>query len=62
MESTYGDRNHRDRAETVQELGEVLRQAWNEHGTVLIPAFAVGRSQELLYWFAQQWEEWQVER
>ena len=62
MESTYGDRNHRDRAQTVHELGDVLRQAWNEHGTVLIPAFAVGRSQELLYWFAQNWEEWQLDR
>jgi metallo-beta-lactamase family protein len=62
LESTYGDRNHRERAQTVHELGDVLRRAWNEHGTVLIPAFAVGRTQELLYWFAQHWDEWQLDR
>ena len=62
MESTYGDRNHRDRQATVAELGEVFEQAWRERGNVLIPAFAVGRSQELLYWFARHWKEWNLER
>ena len=62
MESTYGDRNHRDRQATVAELGEVFEQAWRERGNVLIPAFAVGRSQELLYWFARHWKEWSLER
>jgi metallo-beta-lactamase family protein len=62
MESTYGDRNHRDRAATVAELGAIFDQAWRGHGNVLIPAFAVGRSQELLYWFARHWEEWQLAR
>src|SRR5690606_24753052 len=55
MESTYGDRNHRDRLDTVREFGDILEQAWRERGKVLIPAFAVGRSQELLYWFAKHW-------
>jgi metallo-beta-lactamase family protein len=62
MESTYGDRNHRDRVDTVHELGEVLDHAWRERGNVLIPAFAVGRTQELLYWFARHWDEWKLER
>ena len=62
MESTYGDRNHRDRLDTVHEFGEILEQAWSERGKVLIPAFAVGRSQELLYWFARHWDEWQLSR
>ena len=62
MESTYGDRNHRDRAETIAELGEVFEHAWQQRGTVLIPAFAVGRSQELLYWFARYWDEWKLAR
>jgi len=62
MESTYGDRLHRDRAETIRELGRILDQAWNDGGNVLIPAFAVGRSQELLYWFAKHWDEWQMAR
>ena len=62
MESTYGDRNHKDRAETIVELGRILDEAWRDGGNVLIPAFAVGRSQELLYWFAKYWDEWQMSR
>ena len=62
MESTYGDRNHKDRAETIIELGRILDEAWRGGGNVLIPAFAVGRSQELLYWFAKYWDEWQMSR
>jgi metallo-beta-lactamase family protein len=62
MESTYGDRNHRDRLATVAELGEIFEQAHADGGNVIIPAFAVGRSQELLYWFAQNFERWQLSR
>ncbi|HEV8693111.1 MAG TPA: MBL fold metallo-hydrolase, partial [Lysobacter sp.] len=62
MESTYGDRNHRDRAETIAELGNILDTAWKQGGNVLIPAFAVGRSQELLYWFARHWNDWNLSR
>lgn len=62
LESTYGNRAHRERAATLAEIGEVLEQAWEAGGNVLIPAFAVGRSQELLYWFARQWDEWKMAR
>jgi metallo-beta-lactamase family protein len=62
MESTYGGRAHRERSATVIEIGEVLEAAWRDGGNVLIPAFAVGRSQELLYWFARYWDEWKMAR
>ena len=62
LESTYGNRNHRERAATVRELGEIFEQAWRDGGNVMIPAFAVGRSQELLYWFARHWDEWNLAR
>lgn len=62
MESTYGDRLHRDREATIAELGGILDAAWKQNGNVLIPAFAVGRSQELLYWFARYWNEWNLSR
>jgi metallo-beta-lactamase family protein len=58
MESTYGDRRHRDRAQTLQEFGEILRNARPGGGNVLIPAFAVGRSQEVLYAFATHYDAW----
>jgi len=47
MESTYGNRRHRDRSETVQEIGEILGEVRASKGNVLIPAFALGRSQVL---------------
>lgn len=62
MESTYGNRLHRQRSATVDEIGEVLDRAWKSGGNVLIPAFAVGRSQELLYWFAQNYRKWNMQR
>lgn len=58
LESTYGDRLHRNRADTVAELGSIFQAARASGGMVLIPAFAVGRSQELLYWMAQHHREW----
>jgi metallo-beta-lactamase family protein len=60
MESTYGDRLHRERAATLEELGGILRAARRDGGNVLIPAFAVGRSQELLYELATHFDAWQL--
>jgi metallo-beta-lactamase family protein len=62
LESTYGGRLHRERAATVAELGAVFREAWRDRGCVVIPAFAVGRTQELLYWFAQHFDDWGLSR
>ena len=62
MESTYGDRRHRDRAASLQEMGDVFRTAWEEGGNVLIPAFAVGRSQEILYHLGNHYEDWGIDR
>lgn len=53
MESTYGDRDHRDRPSTVDELAVVLDDARKRGGAVIIPAFAVGRTQEILYQLLQ---------
>ncbi|APE30126.1 MBL fold metallo-hydrolase [Halomonas aestuarii] len=49
MESTYGDRDHRPLDETLEEFAQVLEEAHADGGNVLIPAFAVGRTQEILY-------------
>jgi metallo-beta-lactamase family protein len=58
MESTYGDRRHRDRDATREEFGAILRAARDDGGNVLIPAFAVGRSQEILYELATHFDAW----
>jgi len=49
IESTYGDRLHENRRTRRQRLEKVLEHALSNQGTVLIPAFSIGRTQELLY-------------
>src|SRR5690554_170933 len=49
LESTYGDRNHEDREYRQWRLKNVIEKAFIDAGTVLIPAFSIGRTQELLY-------------
>ncbi len=49
MESTYGDRSHGSRPNYVEELKVILRETFMRGGNVVIPSFAVGRTQEMLY-------------
>jgi metallo-beta-lactamase family protein len=62
MESTYGNRLHRGREDTERELGAILAQAARDGGNVIVPAFAIGRSQELLYLLAKHYGEWHLAR
>ncbi|HYJ41982.1 MAG TPA: MBL fold metallo-hydrolase [Steroidobacteraceae bacterium] len=62
MESTYGNRLHRGREDTERELGGILAQAERDGGNVIVPAFAIGRSQELLYLLAKHYAEWHLAR
>jgi len=57
MESTYGDRDHRSWDETAQEVLEIAAATRHAKGNILIPSFAVGRSQMLLYWMAEHYEQ-----
>lgn len=49
MESTYGDRSHGEIPDYVAELSEIIQETFDRGGNVVIPSFAVGRTQELLY-------------
>jgi metallo-beta-lactamase family protein len=49
LESTYGDRNHTNRKERVNTLEKLLKKALADNGIVYIPAFSLGRTQELIY-------------
>lgn len=49
MESTYGDRSHGGRVDYIKELTRIIKSTFDKGGNVVIPAFAVGRTQELLY-------------
>jgi metallo-beta-lactamase family protein len=52
LESTYGDRLHRPYAETVAEFGRIVKQVSKSSGKILVPTFAIGRSQQMLYHLA----------
>ncbi|MGD2140354.1 MAG: MBL fold metallo-hydrolase [Burkholderiales bacterium] len=60
LESTYGDRLHRPWEDTWQEMGEVFEHARSGKGNILIPSFAVGRTQELLYVFKRNFDKWGI--
>jgi metallo-beta-lactamase family protein len=62
IESTYGNRRHRDRDDTVREIGEIIRSASHQKGNLLIPAFSIGRSQDILYYLGEHYEEWELDR
>jgi metallo-beta-lactamase family protein len=49
LESTYGDTIHEERRHRGEKLGKVLTRALKDGGKVFVPAFALGRSQELIY-------------
>ncbi|WP_027949529.1 MBL fold metallo-hydrolase RNA specificity domain-containing protein [Haliea salexigens] len=65
MESTYGDRDHRYEDDSMDELAEILHETWNKGGSVMIPSFAVGRTQEIIFHLgrlhhAGQLDNWEV--
>ena len=49
MEGTYGNRNHRSLPDTITQLEGILHDTWRRKGNILIPSFAVGRTQEMLF-------------
>ena len=57
MESTYGDRNHEPVASYTQELARIIDETFAKGGNVIIPSFAVGRTQELLYFMREMKRE-----
>jgi len=62
VESTYGNRRHRDRQATISEIGEIIRDAAHDKGNLLIPAFSIGRAQELLYYLGKYYDDWDLDR
>lgn len=53
VESTYGDRLHEETKDIIEPLAAYLQQTFDRGGNVVIPAFAVGRTQELLYFLRE---------
>ena len=61
MESTYGDHNHRPYADTVAEFEDIVQKVAAQRGKILVPTFAVGRSQQIIYHLAVMFHERKVE-
>lgn len=57
LESTYGDRDHKAMEPTLEELRDILKAAHLSGGNVVIPSFAVGRTQDLIYWLGKLYQE-----
>jgi metallo-beta-lactamase family protein len=53
MESTYGDRDHKPMNATLLEAKNIILKAIGSKGKILVPSFAVGRAQQLLYYIAR---------
>lgn len=62
MESTYGDRLHAPVKDLKPQLKKVLTETFDRKGTVIIPSFAFGRTQELLYVLHELYDENEVPR
>ena len=62
MECTYGDRSHDHPDQAYQELQEVVTRTVERKGKVIIPAFAVGRTQTLVYYLHQMIENGDIPR
>jgi len=57
MESTYGDRDHRPMDATLDEFRDIIIKATESGGNILIPAFAVGRTQEIIFRLGEFYQE-----
>ena len=62
IESTYGDRNHRPFDESMAEFKSVLNETLKQNGVVLIPSFALERTQEILWVLKQMYDHGELER
>ncbi|RUO77453.1 MBL fold metallo-hydrolase RNA specificity domain-containing protein [Idiomarina seosinensis] len=60
LESTYGNRLHESRKHRQQRLKSIISRCIEDRGAVLIPAFSIGRTQELLYELEAIWHELEV--
>jgi len=62
LESTYGDRDHRPYVETVAQFERIVSEVAAQHGKILVPTFAIGRAQQIIYHLAILFSEGKVKR
>lgn len=57
IESTYGDRLHKSKPDTYEEFRKVINETYNNKGNIVIPSFAVERTQEIIFTLAHLFKE-----
>jgi metallo-beta-lactamase family protein len=57
MESTYGDRDHKPLQETLEEAIAIIKKAIGLKGKILVPSFAIGRTQDILYYIEEAFKK-----
>jgi len=57
MESTYGDRDHKPYDQTIAEFERIVKEAYESKGKMLVPTFAIGRAQQIIYHLAEMFHE-----
>ncbi len=62
LESTYGDRDHKPYSETVEQFERIVTEVAGQHGKILVPTFAIGRAQQIIYHLAIMFAEGQIKR
>lgn len=60
LESTYGDRDHKPYDQTLNELREIVKIAYEAKGKMLVPSFAIGRAQQIIYHLAEMFHNKEV--
>jgi len=60
IESTYGDRLHKNKEDTYREFKEIINDSYNKEGNIIIPAFAIERTQEIIYTLNQMFKNKEI--
>lgn len=60
LESTYGDRLHKSKPDTYQEFKDIINETYNKRGNIVIPSFAVERTQEIIYTLARLFRDGEI--
>jgi len=60
MESTYGDRDHKSYDETIKEFQQIVKEAYETKAKMLVPTFAIGRAQQIIYHLAEMFHDGKV--
>ena len=57
IESTYGDRDHKSYDETIKEFQQIVLEAYKSKAKILVPTFAIGRAQQIIYHLAEMFHD-----